>query len=245
MNWSFFYAQKIMLERCLVAGAFILLCMPTLASSASLVYPERLPAGVRLQILFENAKLGAQPLSSYRIVSNLSPDRLLADFEDLWRLDPSARVWRSDQVRTKILSRVARFPEVDVLQVGTDKQGRLQAILSRGVPTANGSDGDSICAMNWLPPGTRILQTFTNADSDRTSCLLLATANASLNDCRAWILAHAKRDRFREDPKLRLSPGVSGGGVVVLAKEGQEVILTLNTHGPITELVLQKSVPRP
>jgi hypothetical protein len=243
MRSLLFRVIKPMAESFRALGTLILLGLPLMATSA--LNTERVPFGVTLQVLFENAKFGAQPIHGYRVVTKFSSDRLLTEFEDLWRADPSARVWRSDMPRMKILSRVARFPEIDVLQVGQDAQGRTQATLSRGVPDAPETVGPSVCPTDWLPPHSRVLQTFTSRDSDRTSCLVLAKSTAPLNDCQAWIVAQAKRDGYRENPGLRLSSGHPSSGVVMLTNQRHDAILTLNVNGNGTELVLQKSLARP
>jgi hypothetical protein len=199
-----------------------------------------LPA-VQAQLVFDGAQLGGQQMSSYRLVTKLSPERLVADVETLWASNEKAKVWRSETGTWLMVSKVESFPEVEVLQARRGATGETIARLSFAESSARPKGAAQSYLVQWLPLNSKVLQFFASTDPGRAGHLLIARTGGSLQANADWIVSHAQRIGFRAEPRLKANLGSGQSLVAMLSRGDEEVILTLDRMDHDIAIVLQQS----
>lgn len=240
MEWSNFRSFHIAL-RPILAVAIVLLTSHCYAANSSVSKILAALPSVDAQLVFDGAQLGGQQMTSYRLVTKLAPERLIADVESLWSRTEKARVWRSETADWLMVSKIESFPEIEVLQARRGATGETIARLSYAEPSVGAKSGSETFLAQWLPLNSKVLQFFASSDPGRVGHLLIARNRGSLQASADWIVSHAQRLGFRTDPRLQANIR-SGQSLVAMFKRGdEEVILTLDRTDQDVAIVLQQS----
>jgi hypothetical protein len=220
-----------------------------LAQSQAITALTRAIPSIQAQLVFEGAHLAGQQnsgvhisgqqMSTYRLVTKLSPERLLAEVESIWSRHDKAKVWRSQTDTWQILSKVEQFPEVEVLQVRRGAGGETIARLSVGAPSALQPAVIEADLLSWLPVQTKLLQSFSSADPGRSGHLIIARSTGSLQGTADWMLSQALRHGFKPEPNFRPKLDTTQSRVEMLARGTQEITLTLDQSALGVAIVLQ------
>jgi hypothetical protein len=226
---------------------WVLVAVVALVSSSCFAqgvpYPQFLAGlpSVQAQLVFEGAQIAGQKMMSYRLVTKLSPERLLAEVESLWSKNERAKVWRTETHMWHLLSKVERFPDVEVLQVRRGVTGETIARLSYGAPVgqAHGAAGRDVAS--WLPVNAKILQKFSSSDPGQRGYLMIARSVGSVQANIASIEAQALRAGFRSEHRINTSGPSEQSHVAILTKGREEVVLTLDRDEQDISIVLQYS----
>ena len=222
----------------LVSMLFSSICLSQGASVSKIV--AVLPS-VQAQLVFEGAELAQQKLTSYRLITKLSPSQLIAEVESLWSKSENAKVWRHETETWLMLSKVERFPEVEVLQARRGVAGQTIARLSIGAPRHHSESQTEALLANWLPAHSKVLQSFVSSDPGRSGHLLIARSGANLQSSADWIEQRARSAGFRVEPHLKTNLGSGQSMVALLTRGKEEVVLTLDQGEQELAIVLQHS----
>jgi hypothetical protein len=195
----------------------------------------------KAQLVFEEASLANHQMSSYRLVTKLSPERLIAEVEGLWSKNEKAKVWRTNNGTWLMVSKVERFPALEVLQAKVGLNGETIARLSVGAPSPRSEPATQALLMKWLPTYSTVLQSFASSDHSMQGHLLIARSRASLQSSADWILDQAKRAGFKSEPHLKANFDSGRSLVALLARQDEEVLLTLDETDQGIAIVLQQS----
>jgi hypothetical protein len=216
---------------------------------------------VKAEQVFDGAALAGQEISSYRLVTALSPDRLLADVEAIWSRIEYAKVWRSTSGPWTILSKVEKFPAIEVLQAKRGANGETVARLSFGAPGsffasrdssdmrfANTHSGGASTAsasesllLQWLPNQAKVLQTFSSRDPGKQGVLMIARAFGHPKAGMNWIEQQAKRSGFSRDARFINLSNPAQSQIALLVRGDEEVIATLDRMDSEVAIVFQHS----
>ncbi len=196
---------------------------------------------VQAQLVFDGAQLGGQHMSSFRLVTRLSPERLIADVESFWSKNDKAKVWRSQTATWLMVSKIESFPVIEVLQARRGPTGETIARLSYAEPGARREGGAQNYLVQWLPSNSKVLQNFASSDPGRVGHLLIARSAGSLQANADWIVSHARRIGFRPEPRLEANHTSGQSLVTMLTRGDEEVILTLDRMDQDIAIVIQQS----
>lgn len=241
---SHFFERMILQCLLLASSVACLSSRVCIAGSKDLSIAAESVAGVQAHLVFDGAEIAGQKMRSYRLVTSLSPERLLADFESLWSTNDKAKVWRSRTNTWEILSRVKHFPEIEVLQVRRGAGGETIARMSIGSPLPQIAPRGMVSFTHWLPTQSRVLQSFNSSDPGRRAHLMIARCSGSLQVASDWIERQAQREGFKLNQQFKLSPEQSNSRVAMLSRGSEEVVLTLDRAQEGVTVVLQHSEGR-
>ncbi len=240
MTWSNFRSFHAGLRPIIAVASMLLTSNGYAANSTVSKILAALPS-VHAQLVFDGAQLGGQQMTSYRLVTKLSPERLIADVESLWSRSEKAKVWRSETAAWLMVSKIESFPEIEVLQARRGATGETIARLSYAQPGVSPKSASETYLAQWLPLNSKVLQSFASSDPGRVGHLVIARSRGSLQANAEWIVSQARRLGFRPDPRLKTSSSSGQSLVAMLSRGDEEVILTLDRTDQDIAIVLQQS----
>ncbi len=224
-----------------VALGLCLALIPGLSAPAGLP-PASLPAGIQVQHVFTDARLGDQTMNGVQVLGEFSSQELLDRFRRHWEAQGSRSVWRDDIAGWTILSRALHFPFIEVLQVRPARGGRALAYLSQVDVSGRADRSPTASHEPWLPGSFSLLQSFFSKDHSRLNTTLVAVTALPPEQASKSMAQHLARQGFRASASPAGDGPAPGAPFALFLKQGHEIAMTMIEQSGRTVMVLNVSM---